>query len=134
MNAAELKEARAAVHRLPKCSGCGSHIGTGASICGACKNPQPLTWLELMKLGRLVRRHWGSGVLRELVMHSTYRPTLSVTAHFSVVLCEDRRLSREAHLKIFELANDALNERAELADLYDRSQAQRGLRRRAVRI
>jgi hypothetical protein len=96
-------------------------------MCGACKNPQSLTWLELMKLGRLVRKHWhGAGLVTELVLHPKYRPTLYVTEHFSVALCEDGESRRKAI--------EELKERSELADLYDRSQAQRGLARRAVRI
>ena len=115
-----------AVHQLPQCPHCSAHIGTAASVCGACKLPQPLTAKELMRMARLTRRHWGSGVLRELVMHPSYRPCFVVSPHqgqrgqLSMQDCAD--LTRE------------MAERAELANLYDRSQAGRGLGRRAVRI
>jgi|JI6StandDraft_1071083.scaffolds.fasta_scaffold04895_13 hypothetical protein len=114
------------VHQLPKCSQCSSHIGTAASVCGACKLPQPLTAAELMRMARLTRRHWGSGVLRELVMHPSYRPCFVVSPMQSQ---RDQLSLQDRAELITEMA-----ERAELANLYDRSQAGRGLGRRAVRI
>ena len=126
MTSSQLKEARAAANRLPNCSGCGSHIGSATGICGACKNPQRLTWRECLRLGRLARDHWHGGSVTKLVLHPSYRPKLNVSTHISLALSDDAE-SRKA-------AVQELNERAEFADLYDRSQAQRGLRRRAVRI
>jgi len=114
------------VHQLPKCSQCGSHIGTAASVCGACKLPQPLSEKEMMRMARLTRRHWGSGVLRELVQHPSYRPCFVVSPMHG----------QREQLGLQDLADliTEMAERAELADLYDRSQAQQGLGRRAVRI
>ena len=113
--------------KAPFCSGCASHIGTGATVCGACKCPQPLSRSELLRMGRLMRRHWfGVGRLRGLMLHPTYRPTLYT--YLAPRLLNRLDSDERAH------ALKAHQERAELADLYDRSQWQRGLARRAVRM
>ena len=44
------------LRRGPQCAKCGLHIGNGAATeCGHCRNPQPLSFRELLRMGRLVR-------------------------------------------------------------------------------
>ena len=105
--------------RYPHCRICQRHIGWGADICGACSTPTPLSMRELMRLARLVRLHWGDGRVRTLLRgDGGYRPTL-----ITVPIIR----------RFVELDRSLYQERAELADLYDRAQASRGDERRAVR-
>ncbi len=115
-----------AARRFPRCVHCGSHIGTGARVCGACRSPRPLNLAELTRLGKLARKHWFGGTVRDLVQHQTYRPTLYVTP--------PRSLDLEVDAETCKAVRKEYQERAELANLYDRTQAQQGTKRRAVRI
>ena len=82
----------------------------------APQRPKPqISKPELMRMARLTRRHWGSGVLRELVMHPSYRPCFVVSPMQSQ---RDQLSLQDRAELITEMA-----ERAELANLYDRSQA-----------
>ena len=121
-------------HRGPFCDRCGAHVGTEATLCGACKRvlAGQAVWLtrrELRTFALLVRKHWGSGKASDL-MHRclpSYRPALVVSDPAPLL-----RLSWTAQ----ELADRRVvcAERADLADLYDRAQAARGDGRRAVRL
>lgn len=116
------------LRRGPQCAKCGLHIGNGAATeCGHCRNPQPLSFRELLRMGRLVRDHWhGVGGLPGLIRHPTYRPAFTVTERSSLSHQDDKEYAAEIR--------QGLAERAELADLYDRSQGQRQVQRRAVRL
>ena len=116
------------LRRGPQCSKCGCHIGNGAATeCGHCRNPQPLSFRELLRMGRLVRDHWhGVGGLPGLIRHPTYRPAFTVTESPHLASGSDRE-----YIADIRKGNA---ERAELADLYDRSQGQRQVQRRAVRL
>lgn len=119
----------------PFCQHCNLHVGTAAQrLCGVCKpgrkrKPPKVSFAELMRFGRLVRRHWGDGKARSLLFPTPngtpvgYRPALRV--RFDLRVTRDWTPSEKA------------SERAacaELADLYDRLQHARGDSRRAVRV
>lgn len=122
---------------LPFCAQCGLHIGNGSQtgVCGVCHrliNDQParLSVRELVRLARLVKRHWGDGQIRSLLFAQNgtpegYRPALVcrpiAVLRFSYTDAELRAHSRDCE------------ERTELANLYDRAQGARGDARRAVR-
>jgi hypothetical protein len=115
------------LRRGPHCAKCGLQIGNGVTECGYCRNPKPLSFRELLRMGRLVRDHWhGVGGLPGLIRHPSYRPAFTVTERTSLSHQDDKEYAAEIR--------QGLAERAELADLYDRSQGQREVARRAVRI
>lgn len=127
----EVKQVQA-IRGLPFCKGCGLHIGTGAAfeVCGACRRWRrseiALNLAELMKFARLVRKHWGNGNPRTLLIGAgNYRPTLYTTLHPRMM---DGWTLAERQEQVTACA-----ERAELADLYDRIQYLRGDGRRACR-
>lgn len=122
----------------PFCGRCTLHIGNGTQtrLCGVCCRvaadlPVRLTSRELMRLARLVKRHWGDGKLRSLLFAQNgtpegYRPAL-VCRPVDVLRFSYTDAELRAHRRDCE-------ERAELAELYDRAQGARGDARRAVRM
>ena len=122
---------------LPFCAQCGLHIGNGSQtgVCGVCRRvvgdlPVRLSVCELVRLARLVRRHWGDGKLRSLLFAQNgtpqgYRPAL-VCRPVAMLRFSYTDAELRAHRRDCE-------ERADLADLYDRAQGARGDARRAVR-
>lgn len=116
----------------PFCGRCRLHIGSAGFQCGACANPAPLSFRDLMRFGRLVRRHW-AGTPRELwrasVLHD-YRPTLITRLDPR----HERRLNLTYDLNDGISERQACAERSELADLYDRIQHSRGSELRACRV
>lgn len=112
----------------PHCVSCGLHIGWHAagSLCGACRKPWPLSWAELRSFARLVRKHWGDGKPRTLLTGAGgYRPALYLTEH---------PLNADLSTMDAVQARIACEERAFLAEFYDRMQAVRGDARRACRM
>lgn len=112
----------------PFCGRCRRHIGSAGFQCGACANPVPLSFSDLMRFGRLVQRHW-AGTPRELMRAAkihNYRPTLITRVHPGYeALCDAEDILIE---------RTACAERSELADLYDRIQHSRGSELRACRV
>lgn len=112
----------------PFCVRCARHIGSAGGECGACANPAPLRFRDLMRFGRLVQRHW-AGTPRELwrasVLHD-YRPSLITRLHpgFEARHSADDILAERADCA----------ERSELANLFDRIQHSRGGQLRACRV
>jgi hypothetical protein len=112
------------------CKTCAEMVFTRV-VCGACRRVLDservaLNLSELRELFKLTRKHWGSGKPRELIYApGGYRPCF-------IVKPTDRdragRTPDEQKALIAECV-----ERARLADLYDRAQATRGDKRRAVR-
>ncbi len=86
---------------------------------------------EIREMARLTRKHWGSGSIRDLLVGpGNYRPTLITQVSRSE---SERRLAAgwtQDELRAFRSDCD---ERARLADLYDRVQAARDDSRRAAR-
>ena len=112
----------------PFCGRCRRHIGSAGFQCGACANPVPLSFRDLMRFGRLVQRHW-AGTPRELLRAAkthNYRPTLITRLHPNF----------EAHASADDIIAERADctERSELADLYDRIQHSRGSELRACRV
>lgn len=117
------KSGKSASLRLPQCVSCGAHIGwhAPASMCGACRNPSPLTRRDMRQMRKLTISHWGNGSIRSLVQaQGGYRPAL-------VVKKDDLALFCAASVEM-------CRQRAELADYYDRMQASRNDPRRACRV
>lgn len=109
----------------PFCASCGAHVGFSVSRCGACAKPKALDRSELRAFKRLVKRHWGNGLIRSLVRSPLgYRPCLvtEMPRHAA-------SWSKEERMQV----SQACTERAQLANLYDRFQASHGDSRRAVR-
>ena len=78
-------------------------------------------------MNTVMRRHWFRvGRLRGLMLHPTYRPTFYTYLAPRLL----NRLDSDERAQSLK----ALQERAELVDLDDRSLWQRGLARRAVRM
>ncbi len=123
----------------PNCAKCGRYIGFGPSgrttenggvcergTCGACENPQPLSRAEWRRLKALIRRQWATGgPAFEIFRLSNYVPHFYTRVSACLIAMQDAE--RKAELLM------GLIERAELADLYDRVQAQRGRDVRANR-
>ena len=123
----------------PHCAKCGRYIGFGPSgrtadaggvcergTCGACANPERLSRAEWRRLKALIRQQWASGgPAFELFRLPGYIP------HFYTRLAAGLIAMQDAERKAELLAG--IIERAELADLYDRVQAQRGSDVRAIR-
>lgn len=107
--------------RRPVCSSCGLYVGVVVQTCGACKKPEPLSFRELLRMGRLLKRYaWGFGTsLSAFVYTRGHGPTLQVADPGTY----------------YYRASDPIRAlHAELGDLYDRFQAQIGMPRRAVRL
>lgn len=102
----------------PHCNECGLHIGESErGTCGACNNPSSLSRAEWRSLRKLIRKHWASGGREfDLFRDKDYRPYFYIRPAQSV---------QKAQSPLREQLLQEGRERGELADLYDRVQAQR---------
>ena len=109
-----------------RCKTCKEAVLTRA-VCGACRVERiPLSLSELRELFKLTRKHWGSGKPRDLIYApGGYRPC------FIVKPTDRDRAGRTLDEQKALIAE--CEERARLADLYDRAQATRGDKRRSAR-
>ena len=112
------------------CSSCGLYVGVVVQTCGACKKPEPLSFRELLRMGRLLKRYaWGSATsLSALVYTRGHGPTLQVADPGDGPPRGVAGRIRHAQFESMRAIG------AELGDLYDRFQAQIGMPRLAVRI